>query len=96
MTYFVNVKKLVKLKQYCIETQGIPFPKSEWFVKKVDILNLPTVEAKEVVHARWIWNKECRYYECSNCGGYAGSKNTDYSTPTKYCGDCGAEMEGVK
>lgn len=54
----------------------------------------PLADVEPVVHAHWIWDWNARHYSCSACGGIAGAKGYDYSTKTKYCGDCGALMDG--
>lgn len=63
-----------------------------------DLVNEPTVDAVEVVHANWI---EDGYYGntfvCSHCGSegcYSGDfKNKQYYY-TNYCPNCGAKMDG--
>ena len=56
--------------------------------------HLPTVDAVEVVHGRWIeryekvsWQEDDveRFFECSICGCISG-----YYSP--YCPNCGADM----
>ena len=56
-----------------------------------DLGDAPTIEAKPVIHARWIWtvNGEAdheQYWVCSHC-----LKHTFYKTP--FCSECGATMD---
>ena len=54
-----------------------------------DIDNAPTVDAVEVVHARWVDVREiCGDYMCSNCKELSRTKTYNY------CPDCGAKMDG--
>lgn len=53
------------------------------------IMNAPTVEAKEVVHAKWI--DGC----CSNCGAYIPTDSLwDYISEKEcnFCYSCGCDM----
>ena len=56
-----------------------------------DIDVLPRVDAKEVVHGRWIYEPvEFTYkkdIKCSVCGRYVDE-------PENYCPNCGAKMDG--
>ena len=58
------------------------------------IEDMPTIEAKPVVHGRWI-SKNHHGYEwvfiCSNCGYIDGYPFNDRSN---YCPNCGAKMDG--
>ena len=59
------------------------------------IKEMPTVDAVEVVHGRWIEHpnveivdgKPISNYECSECCCF-------YRTHENYCGYCGAKMDG--
>lgn len=59
------------------------------------IHSMPTVDAVEVVHARWIMSKEkdtfgyINHFHCSQCG--RESKDVG-----NYCSNCGAKMDGDK
>lgn len=49
----------------------------------------PTVDAVEVVHARWRWCGQDKFndaYECSECGKIA-------MDDSNYCPNCGAKMD---
>ena len=51
----------------------------------------PTVDAVEVVHARWVDVKElCGDYMCSNCDALYGTNKFNY------CPNCGAKMDGER
>lgn len=56
-----------------------------------DLSDMPTIEAKPIVHAEWIWtvNGEAdheQYWVCSHC-----KEHTFYKTP--FCAGCGATMD---
>ena len=61
---------------------------------------LPTVDAVEVVHGRWLFNPDSERYFCSACDKYAivqlhrGWDGTEYCEEylTNYCPNCGASM----
>ena len=49
---------------------------------------MPTVDAVEVVHGRWIDAREyCGDYLCSNCDALYGTNKFNY------CPNCGAKMD---
>ena len=62
----------------------------------------PTVDAVEVVHARWLYDSGTGKYFCSACDEYALSFKKDtlcggdlYEVClTDYCPNCGAKMDG--
>lgn len=63
---------------------------------------MPTVDAVEVVHARWLYDSGSGKYFCSSCDENAISfkKDTLYGGDlfevclTDYCPNCGALMDG--
>ena len=57
------------------------------------ISNAPTIDAVEVVHARWRMNKKFGDYECTACG--QGDIILPYFKRLKlnYCPFCGAKMD---
>ena len=58
---------------------------------KLQLRELPTVEAKPVVKGKWIFVQDMiPYYRCSNC-----SATNDYAL-AKFCPNCGADMRGGK
>lgn len=52
------------------------------------VATLPTVDAVEVVHGRWI--KDGDVVVCSNCG----EEHAWDEYRATYCEDCGAKMDG--
>ena len=67
----------------CFERQN-----AVYFVENFCVKNVPSVDVKEIVHAKWI-SQDDTYtrFMCNNCnsrnhGGYE-----------KYCPNCGAKME---
>lgn len=57
------------------------------------IKNAPTIEAKPVVHGRWISKNHHGYewvFVCSNCGYVDGYPFNDRPN---YCPNCGAKMD---
>ena len=57
-----------------------------------DIDAIPRVDAVEVVHGRWLWQKDGeadyeQYWMCSECKDVTFFK-------TNYCPNCGAKMDG--
>ena len=65
------------------QPRGILF--TEWELDQV-----PTVDAKEVVHACWIGD-EPGEWQCSHCGEDAADGGFEQ---TEYCPHCGAIMDG--
>lgn len=74
----------------------------------VDVINhvekfvdeMPTIES-EVRNGRWIRNATSEGYHCSNCGHHVDSPIGEMIDPRdyefyldKYCGGCGAKMDG--
>lgn len=62
-----------------------------------DIINAPTVDAKPVVHGRWIhtvieddWGGTFHKWTCTNCDFSTGHNPNG----TNYCPNCGADMRG--
>lgn len=41
----IDADKLNKKKKYCFDVEGLPFPKSEWFIKANDLFSAPSVNA---------------------------------------------------
>ena len=41
----IDADRLNKKKKYCFDVEGLPFPKSEWFIKANDLFSVPTVDA---------------------------------------------------
>ena len=55
------------------------------------IMNAPTVEAKEVVHGKWIYN-EYYTWECGNCGFHPFKGFIPKEPGFNYCPNCGCDM----
>ena len=91
MTRYIDADKLNKKKKYSFQTQGLPFPKSEWFIKADDLFSAPTADVVEVVRC-----KDCMFYKHTEIGDcMACVKYTSYKAPNDYC-SCGKlkEREG--
>ena len=59
-------------------------------VKRV-VAQQPTVEAKEVVHGKWIYN-EYYTWECGNCGFHPFKGFIPKEPGFNYCPNCGCDM----
>lgn len=77
---------------------------SMYDINKSDVLSLiddqPTVDAKPVVHARWVKAHGMmppEYHhrkQCSWCGGWALQDYFGRERLSHYCPTCGAKMDG--
>lgn len=47
MAEYIDRDKLNKKKKYLFQTQGMPFPKSEYFIKVDDFWSIPTSDVIE-------------------------------------------------
>ena len=47
MAEYIDKNKLNKKKKYLFQTQGMPFPKSEYFIKIDDFFSIPTADVIE-------------------------------------------------
>ena len=60
------------------------------------IAEATTIDAVEVIHAKWMLDK----YGCGTCSNCNTTQvhvyDRDYNTYQKYCGECGAKMDGGK
>jgi hypothetical protein len=45
----IDADALNRKKKYSFQTQGMPFPKSEWFIKADDLFSAPTIDIKTEV-----------------------------------------------
>lgn len=62
-----------------------------------DLLNIcDTIEAKPVVHAHWVWDKKNKCWSCSACEGTDSNNYSCISVDSKYCPNCGAQMDEDK
>ena len=55
------------------------------------MVDAPTADVEEVVHAKWIISSNGYYPYCSHCK--SEPKN---GVMTKYCPECGSRMDGEK
>lgn len=88
MKEYIRKEDIDKLLEYRLDVWCGP----EYYACSIiqdDINDLPTVEAVEVVHGKWVWDNRFHDYTCSIC------HNWDLKTPN-YCSNCGALMDGEK
>lgn len=99
MPRYIDADKLNKKKKYSFQTQGMPFPKSEWFIKADDLFSAPTEDVVKVRHGEWLIvddliDKNLCNLVCSVCGrreyGIENVKKAIEYRP--YC-HCGAKMD---
>ena len=55
------------------------------------LIEQPTVEAKPVVHGKWIYN-EYYTWECGNCGFHPFKGFIPKEPGFNYCPNCGCDM----
>ena len=53
------------------------------------ILDIPAADVAPVRHGHWIINSDGYYPQCSECMSEPRGREM-----TKYCGECGAKMDG--
>ena len=83
------VIKAMENNSFMVEAFGTKRKMIDGMMMCVEIAELPTVEAKEAVHAKWI--DGC----CSNCGAYVPTDSRiDFidEEDCKFCYECGASM----
>ena len=102
----IDANALNRKKKYSFQTVGGCFHKSEWFIKADDLFSAPTVDAVEVVHAKWLDGygvcdnkKSYISIDCSNCGEYFKIPGVDediekWKKRFAYCPFCGAKRDG--
>ena len=74
-----------ELEEYA-DVLSVPIP-----VIRKNINDMPTVDAVEVVHSSWVFNKDGSG-TCKNCR--RTTKNCwDYDSHMRYCPNCGAKMD---
>ena len=97
-----NEKRLIDANKIQYHKSG--FPKGEGFDSdrgldwafREDIDKLPTVDAVEVVHGRWVqigYDKAMDRITCSCCLEYWNIADNDTES-FNYCPNCGAKMDG--
>ena len=55
------------------------------------VMSIPAAEVAPVRHGHWIINSDGYYPQCSECMSEPRGMEM-----TKYCGECGAKMDGDK
>ena len=56
-----------------------------------DLADIPAAKVSPVRHGHWIINSDGYYPQCSECMSEPRGREM-----TKYCGECGAKMDGDK
>ena len=91
-----NEKRLIDANAIPWEEHYVPDGDTQWEYKKElcvcksAIDKMPTVDAVEVVHGRWI--KDGDVVVCSNCG----EEHAWDEYRATYCEDCGAKMDSER
>lgn len=101
MARYIDADKLNKKKKYQFQTEGLPFPKSEWFIKADDFFAAPTEDVVEVRRGEWIGEINMRLnlpqlseyddWHCSRCDWVYPERHI--SRLSNYCPNCGAKMD---
>lgn len=98
MARLIDADSLNKKKKYTFQTVGGCFPQFEQFIKAQDLFDAPTIDAVEVVHAKW-QNEGFGCWSCSSCleiftfDNY-GDVHPKDDCGCNYCPNCGARMDG--
>lgn len=61
------------------------------------IMQIPAVDVEPVKHGHWICENlgfGAYRYKCSECGSIYGQSQIEEFRHSKFCGDCGAKMDG--
>lgn len=82
----INVAPLMTNGWHLVQTG-----ESNRFIRSMSLADVPVVEAREVVHAKW------EKHKCTNCGKtepgyYDHVEDCIVYTPSAYCPSCGAKM----
>ena len=66
----IDADRLNKKKKYCFDVEGLPFPKSEWFIKASDLFSAPTVDPASgiVSFTNRLVIEKCFEKWCEECG----------------------------
>ena len=66
----IDADRLNKKKKYCFDVEGLPFPKSEWFIKASDLFSAPTVDPASgiVSFTNRLVIEKCFEKWCKECG----------------------------
>ena len=99
-----NEKRLIDANAIPYEEHYVPDGDVQWEYKKElcvcksAIDQMPTVEAVEVVHGRWIIDKEHLIATCSECGKilrFSDEMQIAFlHDEERFCYYCGADMRG--
>ena len=86
------MKRLVELDAAVSALDGLPMDYGRWDVDDVlhALASVPTVDAVEVKHGRWIFVRCGFYKKCSECQ----SVYENDGCPDNFCPHCGAKMDG--
>ena len=90
-----NENRLIDANAIPWEEHYVPDGDTQWeYKKELCVLKpvidaMPTVDAVEVVHGRWIINCDGYYPYCSVC-----KEEPKHGEMTNYCPNCGAKMDG--
>ena len=88
----MDEKWLIDAHVLSIEIDGCSFESGYDYEKVLEIIaEAPTVDAVEVVHARWIVKGQDIF--CSNCNSESGYNAWGASSFSAYCPHCGAKMD---
>ena len=91
----MSTEKLISASKLATVIRDDPYIHGKAYARVRDhIDDAPTVDAVEVVHARWIWSEENECWVCSNCELSALNNYRGNSTDSNYCPHCGAKMDG--
>ena len=86
MARLIDADKLIE-EGWILERHG----ESNKLIGVKSIADVPTVEAKEVVHAKWIHlggDEWC----CTECGYVISTEGSWEKPKAKFCEECGADM----
>lgn len=93
MNDLISRSALIKRRRKVVEYDEAGFSVDYFAVSVEEINNAPTVEAKPVVHGKWIYNGFSEAWICSECrDGYKDQPTIMGSPLFDYCPICGADM----
>jgi hypothetical protein len=98
VTRMENEKRLIDINKFPLLPSRLDGDMSEYergYLDAQENMNLlPTVDAVEVVHGRWVSDKADILFHCSECETQI-STDWDYDDLIwNYCPNCGAKMDG--
>ena len=90
-----NEKRLIDanalLSTHWLDSLGDEFAKAR---VKIIVQAMPTVDAVEVVHGRWIDNVDENGFLCNAWLTCSVCRGQNWSKKPNYCPNCGAKMDG--